>query len=93
MKVVRTVLVAVFVILAPRNSFADRGILLLAHGGSAEWNARVTELAATVNATRPTEVAFGMAARATSQEAIDKLVTRGATEIVAAPSSCRRGAR
>ena len=41
------------------------GVLLLAHGGSAEWNAHVTTLAEQVNRTRPTEVAFGMATRAT----------------------------
>lgn len=65
--------------------FADPGILLLAHGGSAEWNARVTELAGQINRTRPTEVAFGMATRATIQTGIDRLVARGATEIVAVP--------
>jgi len=32
--------------LAARTSPADQGIPLLAHGGSAEWNARVTGLAA-----------------------------------------------
>jgi sirohydrochlorin ferrochelatase len=81
----RTVLALLFAVLFARTSFADPGILLLAHGGSAEWNARVTELDATVNATRPTEVAFGMATRATIQSAIDKLVERGVTEIVAVP--------
>ena len=81
----RTVLALLFVVLFARASFADPGILLLAHGGSAEWNARVTELAATVNARRPTEIAFGMATRATIQSAIDKLVARGVTEIVAVP--------
>ena len=64
---------------------ADPGILLLAHGGSAEWNRRVTELAAKVNGTRPTEVAFGMATRANIQTAIDKLAARGVTEIIAVP--------
>ena len=81
----RAVPVLVFALLIARTSFADSGILLLAHGGSAEWNARVTELAAKVNATRATEVAFGMAARVTIQAAIDKLVARGVTEIVAVP--------
>jgi CbiX protein len=61
------------------------GILLLAHGGSAQWNAHVTRLAAEVDRTKPTEVAFGMATRANIQAAIDKLKARGATEIVAVP--------
>ena len=64
---------------------ADTGILLIAHGGSAEWNARVAELAAKVNKTMPTEVAFGMATRANLQSAVDRLVSRRATGIVAVP--------
>jgi sirohydrochlorin cobaltochelatase len=72
-------------LLVARAAAADPGILLLAHGGSAEWNGRVSELVAKVNATRPTEVAFGMATRANIQAAVDKLVARGATEIVAVP--------
>ena len=70
---------------ASRASFADSGILLLAHGGKPEWNARVTELAAQVDKRKPTEVAFGMATRANIQIAIDRLVARGVTEIVAVP--------
>ena len=76
---------ALLALLAARPSSAEPGIVLLAHGGSAEWNTRVTELAAKVNASRPTEVAFGMATRATIQSALDKLVARGVTEIVAVP--------
>jgi hypothetical protein len=71
--------------LIARTASADPGVLLLAHGGSAEWNARVTALAEKVDRTRRTEVAFGMATRATIQSAIDKLVARGVTEIVAVP--------
>ena len=74
----RTVLtVTVWLALAVRPSFADAGILLLAHGGSAEWNAGVSELAARVDAHKPTEVAFGMASRATIQAAVDRLAARG----------------
>ena len=68
-----------------RASYADPGILLLAHGGSAEWNARVTDLAARADKRKPTEVAFGMATRATIQAAVDRLIARGVTEIVAVP--------
>jgi sirohydrochlorin ferrochelatase len=83
---IRTVLpIWVFVLLVTRAAYADPGILLLAHGGSAEWNARVADLAAQVNQTTPTEVAFGMATRATMQAAIDRLVARRVTEIVAVP--------
>lgn len=77
-------LLLLFASAAPTAS-AETGILLLAHGGSAEWNARVNELAATVDKTRPTEVAFGMATRANLQRAIDRLAARGVSEIVAVP--------
>ena len=72
-------------VLMARPALAEPGILLLAHGGSAEWNRLVTDLATKVNATRPTEIAFGMAARSSIQSAADRLVTRGVTEIVAVP--------
>ena len=63
----------------------EKGILLLAHGGSAEWNGRVTELAARIDGTHPTEVAFGMATRSNIQTAVDRLIARGVSEIVAVP--------
>ena len=65
---------------------ADRtGVLLLAHGGSRAWNDHVTALAARVDATLPTEVAFGMATRAAIQGAVDRLAARGVTRITAVP--------
>src|SRR5262245_31695616 len=62
-----------------------RGVLLLAHGGSQRWNDNVKELAAKVDKQEPTEVAFGMATRANIQTAVDALVARGVSEIVAVP--------
>ena len=65
----------VFLICAATAAFAgqDRsGILLLAHGGSSEWNERVTTVAGVADRTQPTEVAFGMASRASIQAAIDR---------------------
>ncbi len=83
---VRIAIVLVTVGFLPSQSFADtRGILLLAHGGSAEWNDQITSLAAHVNRSMPTEVAFGMATRAAIQAGVDRLVSRGATEVVAVP--------
>jgi hypothetical protein len=61
------------------------GILLLAHGGAAQWNERVTALASSVGSSQPVEVAFGMASRASIQRAVDRLTRRGVTEIVAVP--------
>lgn len=84
-KIHTTLSLLVLGLFVARPVFADPGVLLLAHGGSPEWNARVTDLAGQVDKTRPTEVAFGMATRATIQAAIDRLISRGATEIVAVP--------
>jgi sirohydrochlorin ferrochelatase len=64
---------------------SSTGVLLLAHGGSPAWNGRVTALAAKANERVPVEVAFGMATRPAIQAAIDRLVARGAKEIVAVP--------
>jgi hypothetical protein len=61
------------------------GILLLAHGGRANWNAEVERIAASANAQRPVEVAFGMASRGTIQAAVDRLQARGVKDIVAVP--------
>lgn len=70
---------------AVRTQTRDIGILLLAHGGNADWNATVTALGGRLNARVPTEVAFGMATRATLQAAVDRLVQRGVREIVGVP--------
>ncbi len=62
-----------------------QGILLLAHGGRDDWNRQVLELASAVDASRPVEVAFGMANKRTIQDALDRLSERGVTEVVAVP--------
>jgi sirohydrochlorin cobaltochelatase len=77
--------IALGVVTSSSAAAQSRGILLLAHGGSAEWNAHVTKLATDVDRTLPTEVAFGMATRANIQSAVDRLRARGATEITAVP--------
>jgi hemoglobin/transferrin/lactoferrin receptor protein len=60
-------------------------VLLLAHGGAKNWNQAVADAAAEVNRDQPVEVAFGMAARRNIQEAVDRLIARRVTEIVAVP--------
>ncbi len=62
-----------------------RGILLLAHGGSAGWNEEVKKIAAEVNKSTPVEIAFGMATKRNIQTAADRLIARGVAEIVAVP--------
>lgn len=61
------------------------GVLLLAHGGNKNWNEEVMKVASVVDKTAPVEVAFGMASKRTIQSAIDKLIARGAREIIAVP--------
>src|SRR5918996_6348222 len=81
-------LIAVLILTASpalAQSASTEGILLLAHGGAADWNERVTALARTVDQTQPIEVAFGMASRPAIQAAVDRLVARGVTSIVAVP--------
>ena len=73
-----------FVLLAP-GAVGAQGILLLAHGGRAEWNQEVLALAARVDASVPVEVAFGMANKRTIQDALDRLAERDVTSIVAIP--------
>jgi len=85
MLTIRIVLLVFAASLVSATSFAGTGILLLAHGGNAEWNARVVELARTIDRTKPVEVAFGMATRGNMQAAVDRLADRGVTEIVAVP--------
>jgi sirohydrochlorin ferrochelatase len=85
MSTIRIMCFVVVAVLASAASFADTGILLLSHGGSAEWNGRVLELARSIDKTKPVEVAFGMATRANIQAAVDRLAGRGVAEIVAVP--------
>jgi len=70
---------------ASAQSAGQTGVLLLAHGGATQWNERVAAVAKAVDATQPTEVAFGMASRVSIQAAVDKLAARGVTSIVAVP--------
>ncbi len=90
MRVVLGILVLAFGIIpleadGPSPADSKSGILLLAHGGRPAWNDRVLELASKVDQRQPVEVAFGMATRPAIQAAIDRLVARGVTEIVAVP--------
>jgi sirohydrochlorin ferrochelatase len=80
------VLVALAVMIAPALAQTPtQGVLILAHGGAAEWNARVEALAQTIGQSQPVEVAFGMASRPAIQKAVDGLVARGVHAITAVP--------
>jgi sirohydrochlorin ferrochelatase len=64
---------------------SEKGVLILAHGGNAQWNQTVLDLARRVDRHAPAEVAFGMASRQAIQEAVDRLTSRGVREITAVP--------
>src|SRR5262249_54138888 len=68
-----------------RAQTAPTGVLIMAHGGNAEWNDHVRKLAARVSACAPAEIAFGMAARASLQDAAERLTAGGVRDIVAVP--------
>ncbi len=69
----------------PGRVVAAQGVLLLADEGTPEWRNRVTQLAAAVDKQKATELAFWSATNPNIQAAVDRLVQRGVSEIVAVP--------
>jgi hypothetical protein len=61
---------------------AGVGALVMAHGGSDEWNRTVEDAIEPLRAQIPTVVAFGMANPVTLQAAVDTLESRGVKRIV-----------
>ena len=61
------------------NSEARFGVLLMAHGGSSEWNDAVTSIASDIDASMPIEIAFGMADAGSIESAARRLEDRGIT--------------
>ena len=55
------------------------GVLLMAHGGSSEWNEAVTSVASDIDALMPIEIAFGMADAGSIERAAQRLEDRGVT--------------
>lgn len=91
MKTLKIVFFAIFLFIAyhgqsrfsaPREKI---GILILAHGGSAEWNQQIADAIAPIREKYPLEIAFGMALPRTIQEGIDKLEASGVNKIIAVP--------
>ena len=69
----------------PVPGVAERGILLLADEGQAEWTTQIGQLATMVDRQRPTEVAFWSATTSNIQAALDRLSQRGVSDIVVVP--------
>jgi sirohydrochlorin cobaltochelatase len=59
----------------------DFGVLVMAHGGGAEWNAEVEKMLAPLKNEYRLELAFGMADPATMEAAIHRLEARGVRRI------------
>jgi len=57
------------------------GVLVMAHGGSAEWNGGVLDAVDPLRDRYPLEVAFGMADAVSIQETVRKLEARGVRKI------------
>ena len=55
------------------------GVLLMAHGGSSEWNEAVTTVASNINGSMPIEIAFGMADAGSIERAAQRLEDQGVT--------------
>ena len=73
---------------APAASQSNTGVLVVAHGANPAWNEKVRATVAQVRWNGPVEVAFLMGAEADSSgwnAGIERLVRRGAEEIVAVP--------
>ena len=63
----------------------DQGVLILAHGGSEEWNQAVIESAQPLKETYHVEFAFGMANYVTMHHGIKALEKKGVSEIAVIP--------
>lgn len=68
-----------------RPPLPPHGVLLMAHGGNADWDAEVEGLRARLDGETPVETALGMADPKTLQAALDRLEARGARRVVVVP--------
>ena len=67
------------------SASSEVGVLLLAHGGKANWNEEVNKVADNVRKQYPVEVAFGMATKRAIQSAVDRLNAQKVKRIIAVP--------
>ena len=66
---------------SPARSGSGFGVLLMAHGGTPDWNEAVLETVKPLEAKYDIEVAFGMADATTLQEGVRKLEARNVRKI------------
>lgn len=60
---------------------SGNGILVMAHGGSEEWNLRIKEMVEPLRGKYPVEIAFGMARTSTLTEGVKQLEAAGVDRI------------
>ena len=65
----------------PQKKPADFGVLVMAHGGSKDWNRSVRAAVTPLESRYPIDVAFGMADPNSLQESVQRLEKRGAHRI------------
>ena len=68
----------------PPANASESGVLVMAHGGTEEWNAAIREAVAPLREYCPTVIAFGMADPGTLQKSVQELEFLGVTRIVVA---------
>src|SRR5688572_9715285 len=78
-------LAIVFAVAAPAVAVANQRVLVLAHNGTPEWNAKIKDLVAKVDAQKPAEIAFGVPTRSMIAPAVERLAKRGVTDVIAVP--------
>ena len=89
-KVVTLLTLWLLLMLGPDGVSAQQaGVLVVAHGGSRQWNDLVRDVVKRAQLEAPTEVAFGMAMHPEEvqamQQAVDRLERRGVNRIVVVP--------
>mgnify|MGYP001204609334 FL=1 len=65
----------------PFVSQSDFGLLLMAHGGTAEWNEAVQQATSEISLKYPVEIAFGMADAGSIEESVRRLEMSGVTDV------------
>lgn len=86
--VTRLCVIAALLAIAPAAGSAQEGLLVVAHGAGAEWNARVRETVAQVQWDGPVGLAFLMGEEKESagwNAAVERLAAEGAQRIVVVP--------
>src|SRR5690606_23750206 len=82
LSILLALILTVPVSLTAPDTTADRpGLLLMAHGGSPEWNASVEEAVAPLRSRYPVAVAFGMADPRSLDAALDSLSAQGVSQV------------